>query len=412
MDRLPQELVDAIVDVLRNDRRSLRALLCVSRSLHSQAKVHFFRSLYLATERSVSGFHDSCIRSPDIPRLVQNFFLTLWDNAGFRASLEQLLRRFPLPNVHTLNLAMYTENYDIKKIPAALLSCPLTSLTLRAVIFYPEDLPKFLRCYPALRHLDFSSARIPTTSMEQIDQGTVLSIEDLSISCNFVPLCLDKQLFSLHALRRIKLASFQLTRLHECQRLLESPNGILQRLHIYQPHDYGEFHFAAFNLTALDHHYSSESSSRPMHKLEMLHVPFLIFEVSRNDRIALISMKWFIDCLRSGKGPVRTSQINIACSPSGKFDRSFLQRAVDESVWSSLDSLMTTTPRFADTTLCIWVGYGVQWYPRKPDSDLLEITRGFILNALPRLRLVNRLEVHCKVLQRSFDEVMYLIGEK
>ncbi|KAG7443208.1 uncharacterized protein BT62DRAFT_935165 [Guyanagaster necrorhizus] len=39
-----------------------------------------------------------------------------------------------------------------------------------------------------------------------------------------------------------------------------------------------------------------------------------------------------------------------------------------------------------------------QWYPRKPDADLLEITQRFICNAFPRLHLTNRLEVHCKVL--------------
>ncbi|KAK0440134.1 hypothetical protein EV421DRAFT_810747 [Armillaria borealis] len=403
MDTLPQELVDAIVDILADDRRSLCALCSVSRSLRSQARVRFLRSARLWTERSVLAFHDSCTLSPEIPNLVQNLSVTLGVLRGgsnlrvpnaaaakLRTSLEEQLLSHPLPNVQALRLELGCAYDDyISDIPTPLLSCPLTSLTLKARFVYSSHLPDFLRHYPALRYLDVSNTSICyMIQEEEVDQGVVLSIEDLSISSYILPLCLDKQLFAIHALRSIKLASFQLTELHECQWLLENPDGALQRLHIHQPlhQDY-----------------------RPIPKLEMLHVPYLTLEARRNDKFAVMSVKWFIDCLESGQGPVNTSRINILLTPSGKLDGSFFERSVDEHIWTSLDSTMTA-PRFAATTLCIWVGYTSFWYPRKPDADLLEITQRFICNALPGLRSANRLEVHCKVLRYSFDEVMHLIG--
>ncbi len=70
------------------------------------------------------------------------------------------------------------------------------------------------------------------------------------------------------------------------------------------------------------------------------------------------------------------------------------------------------TPRFAATTLRIWVGYVVEWYPTTPDADFLEQTQLFICSALPGLHSENRLEVRCRVLQHSFDEVRHLTGLK
>ncbi|KAK0216253.1 hypothetical protein IW262DRAFT_1464779 [Armillaria fumosa] len=401
MDTLPQELINLIVDICADDRRSLHALCSVSRSLRSQARVHFLRSVHLWSERSVVAFHDSCLSSPEIPSLVQNLSVTLGVLHGgsnlsvpntAAASLEEPLLSHPLPNIQVLRLELGSAYDCIRDIPTALLLYPLTSLTLKARFVYSSHLLDLLRHYPALRHLDVSDTSVHYPNQEEEDRNppVVLSIEDLSISSDILPFCLDKQLFAVHALRNIKLASFQLTSMHECQRLLENPDGALQRLHIHQP-------------LHMDHR------SIPT-KLEMLHVPHLTLESCREDKLAVTTVKWFIDCLESGQGPVKTSRINILLTPSGNLDGSFLERSVDEHIWTSLDFIMTA-PRFTATTLCIWVGYASFWYPRKPDADLLEITQRFISNALPGLRSANRLEVHCKVLKDSFDEAMHLIEE-
>ncbi len=259
MDTLPQELVDAIVDILADDRCSLRTLCSASRFLRSQARVHFLRSAHFWSERSVLAFHNSCLLSPEIPNLVQNLSVTLGALRGLngvpsaaaelRTSIEELLLSHPLPNVKALRLELgYAYDDCTSDIPIPLLSYPLTSLILKARFAYQSHLPDLLRHYPALRHLDVSTTRISPSFFqeeeEEVDQGVVLSIEDLTISGFILRFCLDKQLFAVHALRSIKLASFQLTWLHECQWLLENPNRALQRLHIYQPPYQGESYFA------------------------------------------------------------------------------------------------------------------------------------------------------------------------
>lgn len=398
MNTLSQELIDAIVDILADDRHSLRALCSVSRALRSQARVHFLRSVHLWSERSVVAFHESCLSSPEIPNLVQNLSVTLGMLHGgsdvripntATASLKEPLQSHPVPNIQTLRLKLGSAYDCIHDIPTALLSYPLTSLTITARFVHSSYLLNLLRHYPALRHLDVSDTSVPYLIQEEEDRipPVVLSIEDLSISSYILPFCLDKQLFAVHALRNIKLASFQLTSLHECQRLLENPDGTLQRLHIQQP---------------------LRMDRRSILKLEMLHVPCLTLESCRGDKLTVTTVKWFIDCLEFGQGPVKTSCINILLTPSGKLDGSFLERSADEHIWTSLDSIMTAS-RFAATILCIWVGYVSLWYPRKPDADLLEITQRFISNALPGLRSAKGLQVHCKVLKNSFDEVMHLI---
>ncbi|KAG7443331.1 uncharacterized protein BT62DRAFT_935271 [Guyanagaster necrorhizus] len=175
-----------------------------------------------------------------------------------RYSLDRLLECYPLSNVRRLTIEHRIRCSSIKNdVPSALLSYPLTSLTLNIQLHRYEDLYELLMCYPTLKHLDTSFADVldmnRMTGMDseriKVNQGAILSIQDLSTSSSILHLCSSIQLFVV-----------------------------------------------------------------------------------------------------------------------------------------------------------------VEWYPRKPDADLLEITRRFICNALPRLHLTNRLEVHCKVLQHSFDEMMYLTG--
>ncbi|KAK0189470.1 hypothetical protein F5146DRAFT_1224578, partial [Armillaria mellea] len=192
------------------------------------------------------AFHDSCLLSPEIPTLVQSLSVSggaLRDyertgktDAELRTRLEEVLLRHPLPNVQALRIelgSVYTDS--LSDIPTPLLSYSLTSLTLKAS-FLSSHLLQLLGYYPALRHLDVSTTRLEfSTEEEEVHLDVVLSIEDLSVCNNVLRFCLGKQLFAVHTLRSIKLASFPLTELHECQRLLQNPKGALQKLHICLP---------------------------------------------------------------------------------------------------------------------------------------------------------------------------------
>ncbi|KAK0237039.1 hypothetical protein EDD85DRAFT_1023773 [Armillaria nabsnona] len=244
------------------------------------------------------------------------------------------------------------------------------------------------------------------TRKGEVNQGAILSIEDFSISSSALPLCSAVQSLTVKTLRSVTLAGFKVPELHKCQHLLKNPRGALQRLHIYQPR-----HWCESPLYPSDNHLTTNPSDAPPIKLEMLHVLLLTLEACRYDYNAGMGVKWFVDCLESGKGPVKVSRINILLTPSGELDGSLFEGSVDTYIWSSLDSTLMT-PRFAATTLRIWVGYVVEWYPTTPDPDFLEQTQLFICGALPGLHSENRLEVRCKVLQHSFDEARHLTGLK
>ncbi|PBK80635.1 hypothetical protein ARMGADRAFT_827442 [Armillaria gallica] len=376
MNSLPLELTDAIVDVLSDDHRSICTLLSVPRCLRSRARVHSFRIVHLPSEDSVLVFNDLCHSSPGIPHLVKELYVVLPRTTEHTDELHQLLESHPFPNVRALTLKNTFRHGNItKEVPSAFLSYPLASLTLDIRLFRLESLYELLMCYTTLKHLDISLVDVMWTRKGEVHQGTILSIEDFSISGSALPLCSAVQLFKVNTLRSVTLAGFKVPELHKCQQLLKNPSGALQRLHIYQPR----------------HWYA------PQIELEMLHVPFLTLEACRYDFNAGMGVKWFADCLKSGIGPVKVSGINILLTPSGELHGSLFESPVDKYIWSSLDSTLMT-PRFAATTLRIWVGYVLEWYPTTPDADFLEQTQLFICSALPGLHSENRLEDRCKML--------------
>ncbi|PBK71993.1 hypothetical protein ARMSODRAFT_1072879 [Armillaria solidipes] len=351
MDSLPIELADAIVDVLSDDYCSICALLSVPCCLRSRARVHSFRIVHLLSEDSVLVFYDLCQSSPGIPHLVKELHIVLPRTTEHTDELHQLLESHPLPNVRALTLKNTFRHGNIKKeVPSAFLSYSLASLTLDLRLFRLESLYELLTCYPTLKHLDISLVNVMWTRKGEVNQGAILSIEDFSISSSAL-LCSAAQLLTINTLHSVTLAGFKVPELHKCQQLLNNPSGVLQRLHSYQPR----------------HWYA------PPIKLEMLHVPFLTLEACRFDYNVGMGVKWFVDCLESGIGPVKVSRINILLTPSGELYGSHLERSIDKYIWSSLDSTLTT-PRFAATTLRIWVGYAVEWYPTIPDADFLEQT--------------------------------------
>ncbi|PBK69547.1 hypothetical protein ARMSODRAFT_167922 [Armillaria solidipes] len=134
-------------------------------------------------------------------------------------------------------------------------------------------------CYPTLKHLDTSLAYVLDrnrqigTGLEEaeVNQGAILSIEDLSASISILPLCSSIQLFAVHVLRNIRLDFWY-------QTCIDASNCLKMPV---EPCD--DSIFTSLFMTP---------PSGP--RLEMLHVPFLTLEACRDDNSAVTGVKWFV----------------------------------------------------------------------------------------------------------------------
>ncbi|KAK0237106.1 hypothetical protein EDD85DRAFT_597907 [Armillaria nabsnona] len=227
--------------------------------------------------------------SQEIPHLVEDLLVALPCIVEHREGLERLLERYPLPNVRTLTLK-HSRCFGIKdSVPSALLPYPLTSLTLNIELYESEHLYELLMCYPTLKHLDTSLAYVLDRNHQMGTGLEEAEVNDLSASISILPLCSSIQLSAAHVLRNIRLVGFLVPDLHRCQQLLEMPVELCD-----------DSIFASLSMTL---------PSGP--KLEMLHLPFLTLEACKDDNNAIIGVKWFADCLKSGQGPVNVSRIKI-----------------------------------------------------------------------------------------------------
>ncbi len=73
--RLPQELIDSILDFLIDDSQSLKASSLVCRSFLRRTRVHLFRQLHFDNFRHFHKFYNMCMESPHIPPRVETLVL-------------------------------------------------------------------------------------------------------------------------------------------------------------------------------------------------------------------------------------------------------------------------------------------------------------------------------------------------
>ncbi|KAK0229775.1 hypothetical protein EDD85DRAFT_123446 [Armillaria nabsnona] len=85
--RLPQELIDSILDFLIDDSHSLKASSLVCRSFLRQTRVHLFRQLHFDNFRHFHKFRNMCQASPHIPLRVETLALhSGWDDRKMRGT--------------------------------------------------------------------------------------------------------------------------------------------------------------------------------------------------------------------------------------------------------------------------------------------------------------------------------------
>ncbi|KAK0460461.1 uncharacterized protein EV420DRAFT_211833 [Desarmillaria tabescens] len=83
--KLPQELIDSILDFLIDEPRSLKASSLVCRSFLHRTRVHLFRQLHFENFRHFHKFRNMCHSSPHIPPRVETLALhSGWDNKKMR----------------------------------------------------------------------------------------------------------------------------------------------------------------------------------------------------------------------------------------------------------------------------------------------------------------------------------------
>ncbi len=236
----PQELVDAIIDHLIEDRLALLACLSVSSLFRCRAQFHLFPTIHLTEKRDFEEFNLLCAKSPSIPDFVKILHVTLPE---FTISLPRLLR------VHTLHF-----NGSLRVVPGDLeafkrifswVPSTLTSLWIRDITFSStETFRSLIEALPLLKSLSIITTFVTRTRSENSrllgsycnDKGPpieVLSITSINSDgiCAFFHGYPRLGPFALHGLRELRF-SFVLEQASDIQRLLNASRDSLRELHL------------------------------------------------------------------------------------------------------------------------------------------------------------------------------------
>ncbi|KAK0230423.1 hypothetical protein IW262DRAFT_401550 [Armillaria fumosa] len=309
MARLPQELLDIIVDALGQDLESLRALHSTSRSFRHRVQSHLFQSIHLPQKHSCHSFLELCTASPNIPDLVQTLEVTVFVNHDAYQALS-------LPNLRSLRInggpsinPRHPSRLGIHKIPSSLLAYSLiTSLTLDGLnIKSAQHMRNLLCSFATLRTLVMNQVRVCATgSVDEVgkpehDDGPV--IEDLSISFTSYNLCDMKVLLEIKGrpflLRELRKFSCTWTQnwhgIRDINLLLHATKRTLQELRLCHS---DVNYWAIYQMS---------------HILDFSHVPCVIFEAPWRTNDQIIGLNWFMRCLESHEdGPARINQLRLS----------------------------------------------------------------------------------------------------
>ncbi|KAK0190601.1 hypothetical protein F5146DRAFT_1044902 [Armillaria mellea] len=308
--RLPQELLDIIVDELSQDHDSLRALHSTARSFRQRVQSHFFRSVHLPEKHSCHSFLELCMASPNIPDLVQTLEIIVFINCDVHQALSfPNLRSLRIDGVPCIN-HKHPSRIAIHEIPSSLLTYPITTLTLHGLNIKSARMRHLLCSFPALRTLVMVQVRVcapgPLESIYEAeetehDDGPVIG--DLFISFTSYNLCDMKVLleingrpFVLRGLRKLSCTWAQYWHgTRDLQLFLRATRRTLRELH-------------------LCHRNASYWGTYQMsHILDFSHVPCVIFEAPRRSTDQIIGLNWFTECLGYQEhGPARISQLHLS----------------------------------------------------------------------------------------------------
>ncbi|KAK0477088.1 hypothetical protein IW261DRAFT_305860 [Armillaria novae-zelandiae] len=237
----PQELVDAIIDHLIEDRLALLTCLSVSNLFRCRAQFHLFPTIHLTEKSDFDEFNLLCAISPSIPDLVKTLHITLPETT---ISLPRLLQ------VHTLHF-----NGSLRVVPKDLESFSrifswvprtLTSLSIQDITFSStETFRSLIGALPLLKSLSIVSASTTRTRSENSrllgsscdNKGPPIEILSIT-SINSDGIC---ELFhgypcvgpfALHGLHVLRFFSFVLEQAADIQHLLNTSRDTLRELQL------------------------------------------------------------------------------------------------------------------------------------------------------------------------------------
>ncbi len=146
--RFPQELVDAIIDVVRDSSpsrsdevKNLSSCSLVARSFLPRTRSHLFYNVTFTTAEDIERYHVMCLASPIIPAAARR--LSLHSNGTSNVIENPLLPAILRLAINIQTLVFHQISWDT--LPQAVLdtisSYPLTAIMLRDVVI--PSLPSF-----------------------------------------------------------------------------------------------------------------------------------------------------------------------------------------------------------------------------------------------------------------------------
>ncbi|KAK0440136.1 hypothetical protein EV421DRAFT_810484 [Armillaria borealis] len=332
----PQELVDAIIDHLIEDRLALLACLSVSSFFRCRAQFHLFPTIRLTEKRDFDEFNLLCAKSPSIPDLVKTLHVTLPEST---ISLPRLLQ------VHTLhfNGSSRVVPGDMKTFSRIFSWVPstLTSLSIQDITFSStETFRSLIGGLPLLKSLSLITAFATRTRSEKSrllgsscnDMGPpieVLSVTSINADgvCAFFHGYPRLGPFALHSLRELRFFSFVLEQAADIQHLLNESRDTLRELHLAPTCFYP----------------SSRWSDKQI--LDVSHVPTITLQTLGNWLYASWALDWLVTCLEKGSYPLRVEQIIIT-----------VDNLFPASSWTRMDEVLCGDPNFCAIQVTIALG--------------------------------------------------------
>ncbi|PBK69427.1 hypothetical protein ARMSODRAFT_1004177 [Armillaria solidipes] len=359
----PQELVDAIIDHLIEDRLALLACLSVSSFFRCRAQFHLFPTIRLTEKRDFEEFNLLCAKSPSIPDLIKTLHVTLPESTISLPRLSQ---------VHTLHF-----NGSLRVVPGDLerfrrifswVPSTLTSLSVQDITFSSTaTFRSLIGGLPLLKSLSLLAVYAAGTGSDNSrplgsscdDKGP--SIEVLSITsinsdgvCAFFHGHPSLEPFALHGLSELRFFGFALEQVAEIRYLLDASRDSLRKLHL-----------------APSFYPSSRWSDKQI--LDVSCVPIITLRLRGDWLYASWALDWLVTCLEKGSYPLRVEQIIITV------DKLFLA-----SSWTRMDEALCGDPNFSAIQVLVALGGRI-------DRDALA-DKG-IVSAMPGLYSEERVRV-------------------
>ncbi|KAK7052290.1 hypothetical protein R3P38DRAFT_2502729 [Favolaschia claudopus] len=261
VSKLPQELLEEVVDNLDGDYRSLRACALASRSLVPRSRIHLFRTCRLSA-RKLIAFRD-LLRSPKC-----TFISCIQNIEAYRASSDPNDHYFNevAPDLHCLTYVRSLdvilnvlltesnmEDYFLRGFFAAFPRIKRFKLLCGASETLPVPLVRTLCLFPALEVVKIIDTRYFGVEDAPIDASPPQGLFDLDLGMSTTAPILSWLYKSKH-LPDVSTLKLGLVKSHEAQivrRSLQQAGGALTSLVLeltWTPETYWAYTFSVFDL--------------------------------------------------------------------------------------------------------------------------------------------------------------------